>query len=115
MILSGSFQKAGISRSGNLQTFRPGLLKILKGTDAPVIPMYVDGIWGSIFSYEGGRSFGKFRNGGDILYPSTTDLPYIIRKIFIRFVRRVQSLGAKAVENRMQRHASLQRQVISIV
>ena len=32
---------------------------ILKGTDVPVIPVYLEGLWGSVFSFEGGRFFWK--------------------------------------------------------
>ncbi|MEO2033689.1 MAG: AMP-binding protein, partial [Planctomycetaceae bacterium] len=35
------------------------MLKILKGTDADVIPVYLDELWGSVFSYHGGRFFWK--------------------------------------------------------
>jgi acyl-[acyl-carrier-protein]-phospholipid O-acyltransferase / long-chain-fatty-acid--[acyl-carrier-protein] ligase len=54
------FPEGGISRSGELQEFRPGFLSILKDTDAPVVPAYLDGLWGSIFSYEGGKFFWKW-------------------------------------------------------
>jgi acyl-[acyl-carrier-protein]-phospholipid O-acyltransferase/long-chain-fatty-acid--[acyl-carrier-protein] ligase len=53
------FPEGGITRDGQLQEFRPGFLSILKDTDAPVVPIYLDGLWGSIFSYEGGRFFWK--------------------------------------------------------
>ncbi len=55
----GIFPEGGISRNGQLQSFRPGLLKILEKTEAPVIPVYLAGVWGSIFSFEGKRFFLK--------------------------------------------------------
>ena len=55
--LVGIFPEGGISRSGNLEAFKPGALKILKGTDAPVVPMFLDQVWGSIFSFERGKFF----------------------------------------------------------
>ena len=54
------FPEGGITRSGEMQEFRPGFLSILKDTDAPVVPAYLGGLWGSIFSYEGGRFFWKW-------------------------------------------------------
>jgi acyl-[acyl-carrier-protein]-phospholipid O-acyltransferase/long-chain-fatty-acid--[acyl-carrier-protein] ligase len=54
------FPEGGISRSGELQEFRPGFLSILKDTDAPLVPVYLDGLWGSIFSHEGGKFFWKW-------------------------------------------------------
>jgi acyl-[acyl-carrier-protein]-phospholipid O-acyltransferase/long-chain-fatty-acid--[acyl-carrier-protein] ligase len=57
--LVGVFPEGGITRTGEIREFRPGLMTILKGTDAPVVPVYIDGLWGSIFSFEGGRFFWK--------------------------------------------------------
>ena len=37
-----------------------GFLSMLKGTDAPVIPIYLGGLWGSIFSFERGKVFWKW-------------------------------------------------------
>jgi acyl-[acyl-carrier-protein]-phospholipid O-acyltransferase/long-chain-fatty-acid--[acyl-carrier-protein] ligase len=54
------FPEGGISRTEEMQEFRPGFLSILKDTGAPVVPAYLGGLWGSIFSYEGGRFFWKF-------------------------------------------------------
>ncbi|AQT68166.1 Bifunctional protein aas [Anaerohalosphaera lusitana] len=49
------FAEGAITRNGFVQKFRPGIEKIVKGTDCPIIPMYIGGAWGSIFSYYHGR------------------------------------------------------------
>lgn len=54
------FPEGGMTRSGQLLGFRPGVQKIVEGTGAPIIPVYLDGLWGSIFSYAGGKFFWKF-------------------------------------------------------
>lgn len=54
------FPEGGISRSGKIEEFRPGFLSILKDTDAPVVPVYLGGLWGSIFSFKGGKFFWKW-------------------------------------------------------
>ncbi len=54
------FPEGGISRTGQLQTFRPGLLKILEGTDCPAIPVCLDELWGSVYSYDRGKFFWKW-------------------------------------------------------
>ena len=56
----GIFPEGTLSRTGQLQAFKPGIQKILKGTDAPIVPMYMDGMWGSIFSFSGGKFFLKW-------------------------------------------------------
>jgi acyl-[acyl-carrier-protein]-phospholipid O-acyltransferase/long-chain-fatty-acid--[acyl-carrier-protein] ligase len=53
------FAEGAISRTGNLLPFRRGLERIARGLDVPVIPVHLDGVWGSIFSYAGGRFFWK--------------------------------------------------------
>src|SRR5690606_5565896 len=53
------FPEGGISRTGQLQAFKPGIMKILEGTDAVVVPVYLDGLWGSIFSFDRGKFFWK--------------------------------------------------------
>ena len=52
--LVGIFPEGGITRSGEIQEFRPGFLSILKDTGAPVVPVYLGGLWGSIFQLRAG-------------------------------------------------------------
>ena len=54
------FPEGGITRSGQLHAFKPGLTKILKGVKAPVVPIYLDELWGSIFSFDRGKFFWKW-------------------------------------------------------
>lgn len=54
------FAEGAISRTGNPLAFRPGLERILAGLDVPVIPVNLDRVWGSIFSFKGGRFFRKW-------------------------------------------------------
>lgn len=53
------FAEGSISRSGVLMPFRRGCEKIARRAGAPILPVALDGVWGSIFSYEGGRFFWK--------------------------------------------------------
>ena len=43
------FAEGAISRSGMMLRFRSGFARIAKGTDCPIIPVYIGGAWGSIF------------------------------------------------------------------
>jgi len=54
------FPEGKITRTGQIGEFRPGFLAILKHTDAPVIPIHLGGLWGSIFSYERGKLLWKW-------------------------------------------------------
>jgi acyl-[acyl-carrier-protein]-phospholipid O-acyltransferase / long-chain-fatty-acid--[acyl-carrier-protein] ligase len=53
------FAEGQMTRIGQLLPFRRGLEFIVKGSDAPIIPVQLGGVWGSIFSYEDGKYFWK--------------------------------------------------------
>ena len=53
------FAEGQITRVGHLLPFRRGFERIMKGVDAPIIPVNLDGVWGSIFSFERQRFFLK--------------------------------------------------------
>ncbi|WP_305045062.1 acyl-[ACP]--phospholipid O-acyltransferase [Geoalkalibacter sp.] len=49
------FAEGMITRNGMLQPFKAGLEAIVKGSGHPIIPVYIGGAWGSLFSYVHGR------------------------------------------------------------
>ncbi|MEN8255121.1 MAG: MFS transporter, partial [Verrucomicrobiota bacterium] len=53
------FPEQWLTRNGNLQRFRPGIERILKGTDHPLIPIYIGGAWGSVLSHYYGRLMAR--------------------------------------------------------
>ena len=58
--LFGIFPEAQLSRNGLPGPFLRGIELILKGyEDVPVIPVAIDGMWGSNFTNSGGRFFKK--------------------------------------------------------
>ena len=64
------FPEGGITRDGQLQPFKGGIVKILEraqaeGLDVPVIPMALTHLWGSYFSRieQGGAMVRPFRRG----------------------------------------------------
>ncbi len=54
------FAEGAISRTGNLLPFKRGFERIVDGLDVPIVPVYLDRVWGSIFSFKGGRFFWKW-------------------------------------------------------
>ena len=54
------FAEGAITRTGNLLPFSRAMEVILEGVDVPVIPVHLDRVWGSIFSFEGGRPLSKW-------------------------------------------------------
>ncbi len=53
------FAEGQITRVGHLLPFRRGFERIMKDVEAPVIPVGIDGVWGSIFSFDKGRFLWK--------------------------------------------------------
>jgi acyl-[acyl-carrier-protein]-phospholipid O-acyltransferase/long-chain-fatty-acid--[acyl-carrier-protein] ligase len=54
------FAEGALSRTGNALPFRRGVEKVLDGIDVPVIPVHLDRVWGSIFSFKDGRFVVKW-------------------------------------------------------
>ncbi len=96
----GVFPEGGMTRSGMMQAFRPGVLRILEGTQVPVIPVYLDGLWGSIFSFRDGRYLWKWPRKWpypiSIYFGAPIEQPNDIHQLR----QAVQDLGAKAVQQR---------------
>lgn len=53
------FPEGGITRDGEIQSFRPGIERIIERRPVPVIPIALGGIWGSWFSRQSGGGIRK--------------------------------------------------------
>ncbi|MEZ6059893.1 MAG: acyl-[ACP]--phospholipid O-acyltransferase [Planctomycetaceae bacterium] len=97
------FAEGRISRTGQLLKFERGMLTILKGTDAPVVPVYLDELWGSIFSYRGGRFLWKRPRNWP--YPVSISFGTPIEHVTdVSVVRNaVLALSAESLERRKER------------
>ncbi len=54
------FAEGAITRNGNIRAFKSGLERIVRNSNHPVIPVYIGGAWGSIFSYSHGKLLRKW-------------------------------------------------------
>jgi len=45
------FPEGQMTRIGQMLPFRRGMERIVKGADVPIVPVYLGGVWGSIFSF----------------------------------------------------------------
>jgi acyl-[acyl-carrier-protein]-phospholipid O-acyltransferase/long-chain-fatty-acid--[acyl-carrier-protein] ligase len=54
------FPEGQLSRSGTLLRLRRGYELIAREAGMPVVPVWLDRLWGSIFSFAGGRYFSKW-------------------------------------------------------
>ncbi len=96
------FAEGAITRTGNLLPFSKGLERIASRAGAPIVPMYIDRMWGSIFSFRGGRFF--FKPPFKIPYPVTVvfGAPLAPNTPIEKVRRAVQELGAEAFDARMK-------------
>jgi acyl-[acyl-carrier-protein]-phospholipid O-acyltransferase/long-chain-fatty-acid--[acyl-carrier-protein] ligase len=101
------FAEGQITRTGHLLPFRRGFERIMKEVEAPIIPVGIDGVWGSIFSFDKGRFLWKLPRR--IPYPITINygeaLPHTATPLQVRSA--VQELLVKAWELRKGRMRSL--------
>ncbi|MGA2605216.1 MAG: acyl-[ACP]--phospholipid O-acyltransferase [Verrucomicrobiia bacterium] len=94
------FAEGQITRIGQLLPFRRGFERVMKDVDAPIVPVCLDHVWGSIFSFEKGRFLWKMPRY--VPYPVTvsfgkpmlpTSTPFEVRQA-------VQQLNTEAWKNR---------------
>jgi len=85
------FPEGELSRTGMLLRLKRGYELIARGANAPVVPVWLDRLWGSIFSFEGGRYFFKLPQRfpypvtvvfGEPIAPEKADIA-TIRQLFL--------------------------------
>lgn len=50
------FPEGRLTNTGELNEFKPGVMRVLETSDVPVYPMALIGLWGSFFSRKGGKA-----------------------------------------------------------
>ena len=101
------FPEGHISRTGQLMAIKRGFEVIARRARVPVVPAFIDGVWGSVFSFAGNAYLWKsprlmptpvFVQFGAPLPPDKTE-PAYARRVFL-------DLGAEAFEERpvLRRH-----------
>ena len=107
------FAEGSISRTGNLLPFKRGFERILAGLDVPVIPVYLDRVWGSVFSFKKGRFFWKLPER--LPYPITVafgpPLPSTVTATLVRSA--ISELGTEAMRHRRQSRDQLHASFLS--
>jgi acyl-[acyl-carrier-protein]-phospholipid O-acyltransferase/long-chain-fatty-acid--[acyl-carrier-protein] ligase len=106
------FPEGQITRTGTLLPFRRGFERIVKGRTVPVIPVHLDRIWGSIFSFSHGRFITK--RPERVPYPVTVSFgsPQPSDTPAHELRRLVRELGETAWHERKSDQEPLHRSVI---
>jgi acyl-[acyl-carrier-protein]-phospholipid O-acyltransferase/long-chain-fatty-acid--[acyl-carrier-protein] ligase len=100
------------TRNGAMLPFRRGFEQIAGEVPLAIVPVYLDQIWGSIFSYKGGRMYWKRPARGH--YPATVRfgaaLPNDTSAARVRQV--VQELAAESAKERTKDCVPMHRQFV---
>ena len=106
------FPEGQITRTGTLLPFRRGFERIVKGRTTPIIPVHLDRIWGSIFSFSNGRFVSKWPER--IPYPVTISFgpPQPSGTAAHELRRLVRELGEAAWRLRKSDQEALHRSVL---
>ena len=101
------FAEGALTRTGLMRGFKPGFERIVRGSQHPVIPVYLGGTWGSIFSHYFGKK--ELRMPSQFPYPVTVvfgqPLPATTTAPEVR--QAVMELSCTYYEDRKPQHASL--------
>jgi len=101
------FPEGQMTRIGQMLPFRRGMERIVKGLDVPIVPVNLDGVWGSIFSFAQGKFLWKLPR--QVPYPVRVTfgdpLPATATATEVRHA--VQDLGAAAFGRRKRQMHTL--------
>ncbi len=95
------FPEGQLTRSGTLLKLQRGFELIAKQAGAPVVPVWMDQLWGSVFSFHGGKYFRKIPR--QVPYPVTVSFgePIPPDEATVALVReRLLILGEEAYQRR---------------
>ncbi|MGQ0552245.1 MAG: MFS transporter [Planctomycetota bacterium] len=108
------FAEGTVTRTGHLQSIRRGYQRIAQDRGITIIPVHLDGLWGSVFSHEGGGLLRKLPRA--IPYPVTVSFgePLPARAEPWQLRAGIQFLSSEAwaarQEERLPLHLALLRQ-----
>ncbi|MBV8815704.1 MAG: AMP-binding protein [Verrucomicrobia bacterium] len=107
------FPEGELSRTGVLIKLRKGFELVARLAEAPVVPVWLDGLWSSIFSFERGRYFFKWPRRVPQLVTIAFGKPIEHRAIDITVARQeLLALGELCFEQRPEIHRHLGRATI---
>jgi acyl-[acyl-carrier-protein]-phospholipid O-acyltransferase/long-chain-fatty-acid--[acyl-carrier-protein] ligase len=106
------FPEGQITRTGTLLPFRRGFERIVKGRTVPIIPVHLDRVWGSIFSFNRGRFLWKLPE--QLPYPVTVSFgaPLTSNTTTHELRGKIRELGETAWRLRKSSRRPLHREFI---
>jgi acyl-[acyl-carrier-protein]-phospholipid O-acyltransferase/long-chain-fatty-acid--[acyl-carrier-protein] ligase len=106
------FAEGSLSRTGNLLPFKRGFERIVKDLDVPVIPVHLDRLWGSVFSFSDGQFFWKWPKNIPFAVTVSFGTPQPSSAKAHEVRQAISELGAEAAELRCRPNDLLDRRFI---
>lgn len=106
------FAEGGITRTGFLLPFQRGFEQIVKRSPAPIVPICTDHVWGSIFSYQGGKAFWKLPQRIPYVVHVTVGQPLPATADAFTVRQAIQRLSAESAIRRSQDRKPVHRQFV---
>jgi acyl-[acyl-carrier-protein]-phospholipid O-acyltransferase/long-chain-fatty-acid--[acyl-carrier-protein] ligase len=104
------FPEGELSRTGQLLRLKRGYELLARTAHAPVVPVWLDGLWGSIFSFKGNKYFFKWPRHFPYRVSVAFGEPIAPERADIAFVRqRFLELGEHCFQQRPQLEGHLGR------
>ncbi len=84
------FPEGHLTRTGQIDDFRPGIERIIQRSPVPVVPLALRGMWGSIFSHKGGPALKHWPRrfwarielaAGELVEPWQVTAGYLHRRV----------------------------------
>ena len=103
------FPEGGVTRTGTIRAFHRGYERIVRGSDYPLVPIYMGGSWGTMYAYYGGQFLNDFHRPRLTRYPVTVVFgkPLPTHTDAFRVRRAVMELSCDWFNSRKDEHASL--------
>lgn len=102
------FPEGQLTRTGFMNEVRKGFELIARRGHAPVLPVYLDALWGSIFSFQGGKFFAKRPQRFPVHVTAVWGEPIPAEEVTAQGARQVfRQLSREGLEARPEVHRSL--------
>lgn len=111
------FPEGELTRTGSMLPFRRGVERLIEGVSSknvPIIPVYIDQVWGSIFSYERGKFFFKIPHEVPSKISITFGSPLSPGATSQEIRKAVTELGYNSIQQRKSKRDILPLEILKI-
>ena len=96
------FAEGEISRHGQMQRFKRGFESMVYGVEVPIVPVHLDQVWGSVFSFSEGKILFKWPRRVPYKVTVSFGKPLSAATSAFEVRQAILALGAEAFTHRLQ-------------